>query len=244
MTRDGGKTWKNVTPKDMPDFGRVSIIDASAFDAGTAYVAVKKPLLDDFAPYLFRTHDFGATWTKIVTGIRADDYAHAVREDPTRSGLLYAGTQHGLYFSYDDGDHWQPLSLNLPDMQVCDLIVRPTTSRFRRMGAGSTSSTTSARCGSTPRRCCPRRRLLFKPDAAIRSAGGGDDPYLLRKPAQSLKIEVVDAKGTVVQTFGGSTAAAAAEAAGGGRGGGGGGGGGRGGGGGPPRRRWAPGSTA
>ena len=70
VTRDGGKTWTNVTPKDMPDFGRVSQIDASSFDAGTAYVAVKKPLLDDFAPYIFRTHDFGKTWTKIVTGIR------------------------------------------------------------------------------------------------------------------------------------------------------------------------------
>ncbi len=123
VTRDGGKTWKNVTPKDMPDFGRVSIIDASAFDAGTAYVAVKKPLLDDFAPYIFRTHDYGATWTKIVNGIRADDYVHAVREDPTRRGLLYAGTQHGFYISYDDGDHWQSLSLNLPDTQVCDIGV-------------------------------------------------------------------------------------------------------------------------
>ena len=123
VTRDGGKSWKNVTPKDMPDFGRVSIIDASAFDAGTAYVAVKKPLLDDFKPYIFRTHDYGATWTKIVTGIRADDYTHAVREDPTRRGLLYAGAQHGFYFSYDDGDHWQSLSLNLPDTQVCDIVV-------------------------------------------------------------------------------------------------------------------------
>ena len=70
VTRDGGKTWTNVTPKDMPEFGRVSIIDASSFDAGTAYAAVKRPLLDDFSPYIFRTHDFGRTWTKIVNGIR------------------------------------------------------------------------------------------------------------------------------------------------------------------------------
>ena len=85
VTRDGGKTWTNVTPKDMPEFGRVSQIDASAFDAGTAYVAVKRPLLDDLAPYIFRTHDFGKTWTKIVNGIRPNDYVHAVREDPTRA---------------------------------------------------------------------------------------------------------------------------------------------------------------
>ncbi|MGH7669980.1 MAG: WD40/YVTN/BNR-like repeat-containing protein, partial [Gemmatimonadaceae bacterium] len=123
VTRDGGKTWTNVTPKDMPDFGRVSQIDASAFDAGGAYVAVKRPLLDDKAPYIFRTHDYGKTWTKIVNGIRADDYVHAVREDPDRKGLLYAATQHGVYLSYDDGDHWASLSLNLPDLPVSDLIV-------------------------------------------------------------------------------------------------------------------------
>jgi len=123
VTRDGGKTWVNVTPKDMPDFGRVSIIDASAFDAGTAYIAVKKPLLDDVAPYIFRTHDFGKTWTKIVTGIAPGHYAHAVREDPTRRGLLYAATQHGVYMSFNDGDLWQSLSLNLPDAPVVDLIV-------------------------------------------------------------------------------------------------------------------------
>ena len=87
----------------MPDFGRVSIIDASAFDAGTAYIAVKRPLLDDIAPYIFRTHDFGKTWTKIVDrpGRRLRP---RVREDPERRGLLYAGTQHGVYVSYDDGD--------------------------------------------------------------------------------------------------------------------------------------------
>ena len=99
VTRDGGRTWVNVTPKEMPDFGRVSQIDASKFNAGTAYVSVRKPLLNDFAPYIFKTTDFGRTWTKIVTGIRADAYVHAVREDPTRKGLLYAATQHGVYIS-------------------------------------------------------------------------------------------------------------------------------------------------
>ena len=152
VTRDGGKTWTNVTPKDMPDFGRVSIIDASAFDAGTAYVAVKKPLLGDLAPYIFRTRDFGKTWTKIVNGIRPNDYVHAVREDPTRRGLLYAGTQHGVYISYDDGDHWQSLSLNLPDVPISDSGSRPTRSRSRRTAAASTSSTTSRRCGRPGRR--------------------------------------------------------------------------------------------
>src|SRR5207302_11388895 len=123
VTRDGGKTWTNVTPKDLPDLGRVSQIDASIFEAGTAYVSVKRPLLDDYAPYIFRTHDFGKTWTKIVAGIAANDYACSVREDPTRKGLLYAGTEHGFYVSRDDGDHWQSLRLNLPDTQVSDIWV-------------------------------------------------------------------------------------------------------------------------
>jgi hypothetical protein len=92
VTRDGGRTWTNVTPRDMPEFGRVSQIDASAFNDGSAYVAVKRPLLDDTAPYIFRTHDFGQTWTKITSGILPNDYVHTVREDHRR-GLLYAGTR-------------------------------------------------------------------------------------------------------------------------------------------------------
>src|SRR5687768_18459612 len=107
----------------MPDFGRVSQIDASAFDAGTAYISVRRPLLDDKSPYIFRTGDYGRTWTKIVSGIRADDWVHAVREDPTRRGMLYAGTQHGVYVSYDDGASWQSPSLNLPDEPLADVIV-------------------------------------------------------------------------------------------------------------------------
>ncbi|MFN8580321.1 MAG: hypothetical protein U0163_04995 [Gemmatimonadaceae bacterium] len=116
VTRDGGKTWKNVTPKDMPDFGRVSQIDASNFSAGTAYISVRRPLLNDLAPYIFKTTDYGATWTKIVNGIRADAYVHAVREDPARRGMLYAATQHGVYLSYDDGASWQSFMLNMPDV--------------------------------------------------------------------------------------------------------------------------------
>src|SRR5439155_22866533 len=123
VTRDGGRNWTNVTPKDMPDLGRVSQIDASVFDAGTAYVAVKRPLLEDFSPYLFRTHDFGRTWTKIVAGIPANAYTHVVREDVVRRGLLYAGTQHSAYFSLDDGDHWQALKNGLPDTSVHDIWV-------------------------------------------------------------------------------------------------------------------------
>ena len=123
ITRDAGKNWTNITPPDMPSFARVSLIEASPNRAGTAYLAVKNYLQDDRAPYIWKTDDYGKTWKKIVDGIRGDDYVHAVREDTKRPGLLYAGTEHGIYISFDDGGHWQSLSLNLPDTQVSDIAV-------------------------------------------------------------------------------------------------------------------------
>ena len=123
LTRDGGATWINVTPKDMPEFTRVSIIDASPHHPGTAWVAGKRYQLDDRAPYIWKTTDFGQSWTKIVSGIAGDDYVHVVREDTVRPGLLYAGTEHGVWVSFDAGASWQSLSLNLPDTQVADLVV-------------------------------------------------------------------------------------------------------------------------
>ena len=131
VTRDHGKTWTNVTPADMPDFGRVSQIDGSSFDNGTAYMAVKKMLLGDRSPYIFRTRDYGKTWTKIVNGIPANDYVHTVREDPVRRGLLYAGTQHGVYISFNDGELWQTFNNGLPDVPVTDLVVERQRDRDR-----------------------------------------------------------------------------------------------------------------
>ena len=226
VTRDGGKTWSNVTPKEMPDFGRVSIIDASAFDSGAAYVAVKRPLMGDMSPYIFRTKDYGRTWTKIVTGLTPLDYVHTVREDPTRQGLLYAGTQHGVYVSFNDGANWQSLSLNLPDAPVSDLIVE----------ANDLAISTHGRGFYILDRIGPLRQMdgafaagdayLFKPGDAIRSAGGATIQYLLRTSAQALTIEIVDPKGTVAASFTGSAVAPPAGGAGfgGGRGGRGGGG--------------------
>ena len=124
MTRNGGGNWDNVTPKAMPEWGTVSLIEASPNDAGTAYVAVERHKMDDFAPYIFKTADFGKSWTAIVNGIPKDVYVHAVRVDPKRKGLLYAGTERGVYASFDDGANWQPLQLNLPMAPVNDLIVK------------------------------------------------------------------------------------------------------------------------
>ena len=124
LTRDAGQHWENVTPKAMPEWGTVSMIEASSRDAGTAYLAVERHKSDDFAPYVFKTTDFGKTWTKLVVGIPANDYVHAVRVDPRRPNLLFAGTEQGVYISFDDGAHWQSLQLNLPTVPVNDLVIK------------------------------------------------------------------------------------------------------------------------
>lgn len=202
VTRDGGKSWSNVTPKEMPDFGRVSIIDASAFDAATAYVAVKRPLLDDFSPYIFRTYDFGRSWTKIVGGIPPDDYVHAVREDPTRRGLLYAGTQHGVYISYDDGGTWQSLSLNLPDTPVVDLVVEERDLVITAHGRGFWILDEIGPIRQFgPEVMAAAGFHLFSPEPATRSAGGAAIAYWLKQPAKSIVVDILDREGRIVRSY-------------------------------------------
>jgi hypothetical protein len=124
LSRDGGASWENITPPEMPTWSLVSIIEPSPHDAGTAYLAVDRHRHDDFAPYLYRTTDYGKTWVTIVGGLPEDDFARVIRADPERRGLLYAGTEAGLWVSLDDGAHWQLLRLNLPVVPVHDLIVK------------------------------------------------------------------------------------------------------------------------
>ena len=124
LTRDGGATWTNVTPRGIGDFARISIIDASAHAEGTAYLAANRFQLDDFSPSLWKTTDFGATWTKIVGGIAPDEFTRVIREDPERRGLLYAGTERGVWVSFDDGSNWQRLQRNLPPVPVHDLVIK------------------------------------------------------------------------------------------------------------------------
>jgi photosystem II stability/assembly factor-like uncharacterized protein len=129
LTRDGGKTWKDVTPAagaktTMPQWIMFNSIDPSPFDKGTAYVAGTAYKLDDFRPYLYKTTDYGATWTKITNGIAADHFTRVVRSDKRRKGLLYAGTERAVYVSFDDGASWQSLQLNLPIVPITDLAVR------------------------------------------------------------------------------------------------------------------------
>jgi photosystem II stability/assembly factor-like uncharacterized protein len=123
LTMDGGAHWRNVTPKDMPAWGTVDMVEADPHEAGTAYIAVDCHRLDDFRPHAFRTDDFGKTWVSITQGIPDGSYVHAVRVDPARAGLLYAATETGIFVSFDDGARWQPLQLNLPRVPVHDLVV-------------------------------------------------------------------------------------------------------------------------
>ncbi|MFY9673563.1 MAG: hypothetical protein WAK13_03880 [Terriglobales bacterium] len=124
VTRDEGKNWTNVTPKDLPEWSRVSLIEASPFEAGKAYVAVDRHQNDDIGIYIYKTTDYGATWKKIGSGIPEGAFVRAVREDPKRKGLLYAGTERGVFVSFDDGEHWRSLQLNLPNAPVHDLVVK------------------------------------------------------------------------------------------------------------------------
>ncbi|MBI2408493.1 MAG: glycosyl hydrolase [Gemmatimonadetes bacterium] len=213
VTRDGGATWTNVTPKEMPAFGRVSQIDASAFNDGAAYVSVRRPLMDDTAPYIFATVDYGKTWRKIVNGIRADDYVHTVREDPWRRGLLYAAAQHGVYVSSDDGAHWTSLRLNMPDAPVSDLLVKENELVISSHGRGFwVLDNASVLRQATPATIASADPYLFVPPVAYRSGLGATINYWLKTPAKSVTIDVLDAAGNVIRTFAPDTGAAAAAA--------------------------------
>ncbi|MFN2492382.1 MAG: WD40/YVTN/BNR-like repeat-containing protein [Pyrinomonadaceae bacterium] len=124
ITRDDGKTWSEVSPPGLAPWSMISLIDASPHDAETAYAAVDRHQMDDIRPYIYRTRDFGKTWTSIMNGIPENAYVHAVREDPVRKGLLFAGTELGVYVSFDDGESWQSLQLNLPVSPIRDLVVK------------------------------------------------------------------------------------------------------------------------
>ncbi|HEY8312943.1 MAG TPA: hypothetical protein VIG51_02110 [Candidatus Baltobacteraceae bacterium] len=123
ITRDGGAHWRNVTPPALAAWSRVTQIDSSHFDRNTAYISVSRQRLDDLHPYIYRTHDGGATWQRIATGIDAGEAVNTVREDPKRRGLLFAGTERTVWVSFDDGNHWQSLQNNLPSTSIRDLVV-------------------------------------------------------------------------------------------------------------------------
>jgi photosystem II stability/assembly factor-like uncharacterized protein len=221
VTRDDGKNWSNVTPPEIKDWSKIAGIDPSPKDPATAYVAVDRHRLDDRHPYIYRTHDFGKTWTMIASGIPDDSWVNTVREDPMLDHLLYAGTRTGVFVSFDDGDHWQSLQTNLPRTGVNDLLVHGNdliaatqgrsiwilddVSPLRQLDASSLSA----------------GPILMKPATAIRIAKNEnkDTPlppefpttpnpptgalidYFLAKDAGVVSLEILNDKGEVVRSF-------------------------------------------
>ncbi len=212
ITRDGGQTWTNITPPDLPKFTRVSIIDESRHQPGTAYVAANRYQVDDREPYVFRTHDYGITWTKIVSGIESGHFARAVREDPIRPGLLFLATEHGVYFSHNDGDLWQPLQLNLPDTPIRDLVVKDDDVVVGTHGRGFWILDDIRPLRQMNQELAAEEAILFAPADAIRGVYDATFQYYLAKSAQSVTIEILDADGEVVQAFTGGGDGASANA--------------------------------
>jgi photosystem II stability/assembly factor-like uncharacterized protein len=220
LTTDGGKTWGNVTPPNIAAWKKISLIEAGHFDANTAYAAVNTLRIDDLLPHILATHDSGKTWTEIVNGIAAGQIVNAVREDPQRKGLLFAGTENGVYVSFDNGANWESLRLNLPATSVRDLIVKNDDLVVATHGRGFWILD-----NITPLRQLTRNSLedlLFKPQKALRVRANlntdtplppdepaGENPpdgamidYFLSKDASGpVTIEIKDGKGQLLRKY-------------------------------------------
>lgn len=208
LTRDGGGTWIEITPDGIPESGVVNVIDLSAHDPGRAHIAVYRYRQDDFAPYIFQTSDYGATWTRLTdggNGIPADHFVRAVREDPERRGLLYAGTEFGLYVSFDDGARWQPLQLNLPVTPVTDLAVHEGNLVVATQGRAFWVLDDLAVLRQLDSGAPTDRARLFSPAPAFRSGGGPAAffLYLAEAPEGEVAIDVLDGAGDLVRGFSG-----------------------------------------
>jgi photosystem II stability/assembly factor-like uncharacterized protein len=199
ITRDGGRSWQNITPPDMKEFTRVSLIEASPHHPATAFVAAKRYQLDDRGPYLWKTHDYGKTWSKIVSGIPAHDFVHAIREDPKRPGLLYAGTEHGVYVSFDEGAEWQSLSLNLPDTQVPDLVVEGRDLVIATHGRSFWVLDDIEPIRQMSVAVTAANFHLFEPATAVRRIYPARIDYHLKGAAKKVTLEIVDAAGSSVR---------------------------------------------
>jgi len=222
LTQDEGKTWTNVTPKDMPEWSRVSQIDASPLDAGTAYVAVDRHQFDDLHPYIYKTADYGKTWTKVTQGIPDATFVRAVRQDPKRRELLYAGTEQGVFVSFNDGANWRPLQLNLPTTPVHDLAVKENDLIVATHGRAFWILDDVTPLRQYTDEIAQKEAFLYTPATAYRiqaGAGGehhpskrtGQNPpagaviyYFLKdapKAESEARIEILDASGKVVRGY-------------------------------------------
>ncbi len=220
VSTDNGGNWANVTPKDLPEWIQINTVEASPFDAGTAYVAATAYKSDNYQPYLYKTSDYGKTWKKIVAGIPNDAFTRVVREDPNRRGFLYAGTETGIYYSTNDGENWQTLQLNLPIVPVTDLAIH------KRDGdlVVATQGRAFYVLDNLPlvyqlADAQKADAFLFKPKDAYRQAGGGGFPlpktatvganpptgavinYYLKAKPKEINLEFLDAGGKTLRKF-------------------------------------------
>jgi len=201
VTRNGGQTWEKVTPPGLPEWARVSIIDASPHAGGTAYLAANRFQLNDFAPYLYKTSDYGKTWTKITSGITASEFTRVIREDPVRKGLLFAGTERGVWTSVDDGAHWQPLQRNLPPVPIHDLVVKDADVVVGTHGRGFWILDDISSLRQLTTEVMAKDVHLFQPLDAYRTHGSATIQYWLKRGGQKVTLEFVDARGQVVRRF-------------------------------------------
>jgi photosystem II stability/assembly factor-like uncharacterized protein len=221
LTQDGGKTWKNVTPSTLTPWSKVSILEASHFDPGTAYAAINRLRLDDLKPHVLRTRDFGASWTEVVDGL-PEEPVNAVHEDPQRKGLLFAGTENSVQVSFDEGDHWQSLQLDLPHTSVRDLTIHGDDLVLGTHGRAFWILDDITRLRQLTPEVAGEGMHLFTPQDAYRVARSrntdtplppetpaGENPpdgvpveYLLKKaPKGPLVLEIRDDQGRTVRRF-------------------------------------------
>ena len=206
ITRNGGKKWNDITPKELPKFSRVSIIDESTHSSGTLYLAANRYQVDDRQPYVFKTHDYGKTWTKIITGIKTGHFARAIREDPKKEGLLFLATEHGVYVSFNDGELWQSLQLNLPDTPVRDLVIKDNDVVLGTHGRGFWILDDIEPLREINLNSANEPVILFQPADAIRGLYNATIQYYLKDVPDSIKIEILDAAGKTIRTFIGTQA--------------------------------------
>jgi photosystem II stability/assembly factor-like uncharacterized protein len=219
VTHNGGTSWDDATPKQMPEWGLVSMIDPSTRVARAAYLSVDRHKSDDYKPYIYKTKDFGKTWTEITHGIPEGTYVHVVREDPKRAGLLFAGTETGMYVSFDDGAQWQPLQLNLPHAPVYDLVVKGDDLVLATHGRSFWILDDISPLREVNAAAADSSVYLYKPAVALRThlgheehpivagenppAGAVIDYYLKAEPpkGEAVTLEILDGKGEVVRSY-------------------------------------------
>jgi photosystem II stability/assembly factor-like uncharacterized protein len=204
ITRNGGKNWTDITPPELPKFSRISIIEESVHEPGTLYLAANRYQVDDREPYVFKTKDYGKTWTKIINGIAPGHFARAVREDPVTPGLLFLATEHGVYVSFNDGAKWQSLQLNLPDTPVRDMVVKDNDLVLGTHGRGFWILDDISPLRQLRPELADDPAILFKPTRAIRGVYDAIVQYYLAEEVDSVTITIMEADGDEIATFTGN----------------------------------------